>query len=786
MNRLLKPLLTVFLIFFCNIICSAQNREDSVITIYSANPEVASRTYAIILNGGIDKYNNYSGYYIHCSWIYKVLQDGYGIPKSHIWAVIADGTDPKDDYINSKGKPQSSNPDLDGDGVDEIRYSATRVNVKKTIDEIASCIRKDDNLFIFVADHGHTDSEDIDISTICLWNEEELYDYELSEWLSPVFDKGATVCMLLGQCYSGGFLDNFTRPGCVVMAAAPKGVPGTSTVIDKDKNILVDLLYHWTAAITGTDERGKPFPSYAAADLDEDGSVTMEEAFRYAWGKMGNAPLSEVYRATPAGMGEFAFNRIPTGPDIYIRDNMSDTGYEPNSTTDISWDSPDIWVRNHPDGHTCHQNPYLTPDHTTSSVYVRVHNRSPRAYPSSGGEYLHCYWTRASTSAIPADWKGDGENGGTVGSAPIPALAPGDSAVIRLDWPLPATLSGNMTASGSPWHLSLQAEITSDPKPGPKGGKGNDTFTDPLSSRRIARKTLSVIDSRDISRGASVMVRDVSSGPSGLEVRERPQTWNKGIHSKAEVILSIPADGNTARIPSFGGSDPTVTPGLLATPPGLVTVTLRPKGLLVTDSYWKDCPYTFDLIQHDSTGKIVGGAAFTIDYEMTATLPIDSLVVGRTVTLTADTSSDSSAEETSSGSPLTYWLDKDGNTVGTGSSLTVRPTRGSDSFTAVSVTPDGRVRSGSVSLSPRAGIREVRTDATGRPETVELLGAEDSDDSRIRILSLTHPETAPTDTMVPRGATSVSVDAGKLPAGICSVAYISGGRTVDELRIPVK
>ena len=785
MNRLLKPLLTVFLIFFCNIICSAQNREDSVITIYSANPEVASRTYAIILNGGIDKYNNYSGYYTHCSWIYKVLQDGYGIPKSHIWSVIADGTDPAWDYKGPDGDTISSNPDLDGDGVDEIRYSATRVNVKKTIDEIASCIRKDDNLFIFVADHGRTYDREQGVSTICLWNKEELYDYELSEWLSPVFDKGATVCLLLGQCYSGGFLDNFTRPGCVVMAAAPKWAEGTASIIGGNKDTLVDLLYHWTAAITGTDERGKPFPSYAAADLDEDGSVTMEEAFRYAWGKMGNAPLSEVYRATPAGMGEFSFNRIPTGPDIYIRDNMSDTGYEPNSTTDIGWDSPDIWVRNHPDGHTCHQNPYLTPDHTTSSVYVRVHNRSPRAYPSSGGEYLHCYWTRASTSATPADWKGDGEDaGGTVGSAPIPALAPGDSAVIRLDWTLPATLSGNMSASGSPRHLSLQAEITSDPKPGPKGGKGNDTFTDPLSSRRIARKTLSVIDSRDISRGASVMVRDVSSGPYGLEVRERPQTWNKGIHSKAEVILSIPADGNTARIPSFGGSDPTVTPGLLATPPGLVTVTLRPKGLLVTDSYWKDCPYTFDLIQHDSTGKIVGGAAFTIDYEMTATLPIDSLVVGRTVTLTADIPEDTT-DDTTAGSPLTYWLDKDGNTVGTGSSLTVRPTRGSDSFTAVSVTPDGRVRSGSVNLSPRAGIRRIQVSSTGDSAEVEFLGPSLKEDC-LRVTTVSQPGVLSKIYPVGAGTESAIIDLGNFPAGICSAEYISGSEVIHEKKFSLK
>lgn len=786
MNRLLKPLLTVFFIFLCNIISPAQNREDTVITIYSADPAVASRTYAIILNGGINKYNNYSGYYILCSWIYKVLHEGYEVPKSHIWAVMADGTDPAWDYKDHKGEPVSSNPDLDNDGEDEIRYSATRVNVKKTIDEITSQIRKDDNLFIFVADHGQTHDREKGISTINLWNEEELFDYELSEWLSPVFDKGATVCMLLGQCYSGGFLDNFTRPGCVVMVAAPKDAAGLALVSGKNGDNLIDLLYHWTAAITGTDELGNEIGSYASADLDEDGAVTMEEAFRYAWRKMGKSPMSEVYRATPPGMGDLAFNRFPDGPDIYIRDNIADTGHEPNRSTDIGWDSPDIWVRNEPDDRTYHQNPYLTPDHTAASVYVRVHNRSPRSYPADGSQYLHCYWTRASTSATPADWKGEGENGGgTVGSAPIPALAPGDSAVIRLDWILPKVLSGNMTSTGAPRHLSLQAEITPDPKPKPTKGKGDHTFTDPLSSRRIARKTLSVIDSRDISRGASVMVRDVSTGSYGLEVRERPLTGKKGILSKAEVILSIPATVEKARVPASGSDDHLNDTLLLATPPGLVTVTLRPKGLLVTDSYWKDCPYTFDLIQHDATGKIVGGAAFTVDHGMTAALPIDSLVVGRSVTLTADIPEDTT-DDTTGGTTLTYWLDTEGNTVGTGSSLTVRPTRDSDSFTAVSVTPEGSVSTGSVSLAPRTGIREVRTDAAGRPSTVELLEAEDSDGAMVRIVSLTHPETAPADTAVPRGATTVRLNPATLPAGICSVAYITRGRTADELRIHIK
>lgn len=103
--------------------------------------------------------------------------------------------------------------------------------------------------------------------------------------------------------------------------------------------------------------------------------------------------------------------------DLYIRDDTSDTGAEPNPSTGPMWLSPDIWVRNNPlPGWTPRPysitstpwwadptNPTNTnqdPDYASplsgkpNYIYVRVRNRGTA---STGNERLLVYWASAST-----------------------------------------------------------------------------------------------------------------------------------------------------------------------------------------------------------------------------------------------------------------------------------------------------------------------------------------------------------------------------------------------------
>ena len=90
-------------------------------------------------------------------------------------------------------------------------------------------------------DHGGTRDEN-NQSYICLWNEEKLHDYELADWLRPFNEKSVYVNAVLGQCFSGGFIEELSKVGCFV-AAASKGSESSWSCGDIPYD---EFVYHWT------------------------------------------------------------------------------------------------------------------------------------------------------------------------------------------------------------------------------------------------------------------------------------------------------------------------------------------------------------------------------------------------------------------------------------------------------------------------------------------------------------------------------------------------------------
>lgn len=107
--------------------------------------------------------------------------------------------------------------------------------------------------------------------------------------------------------------------------------------------------------------------------------------------------------------------------DLYIKDQPSDSGVEPNPSSGPFWISDDIWVRSTPDPNFLpnpfpsgsptwtpqpHENPeYRDTDYSTPNyIYVKVHNRGDA--PSTGNERLRVYFAKASTGlSWPAQWE---------------------------------------------------------------------------------------------------------------------------------------------------------------------------------------------------------------------------------------------------------------------------------------------------------------------------------------------------------------------------------------------
>src|SRR5690606_29831321 len=94
------------------------------------------------------------------------------------------------------------------------------------------------------------------------------------------------------------------------------------------------------------------------------------------------------------------------GLDLAMQNSNLDDFSEPDTDTEIVWNSEDIWVRNQNDGSyiDTHQNPEYDPNNP-NYVYVRVTNNS--CTTSSGTDQLKLYWAKANTTLYwPQNWDG--------------------------------------------------------------------------------------------------------------------------------------------------------------------------------------------------------------------------------------------------------------------------------------------------------------------------------------------------------------------------------------------
>ncbi|MFH1978443.1 MAG: M6 family metalloprotease domain-containing protein [Candidatus Aenigmatarchaeota archaeon] len=100
--------------------------------ITTAPPDGVKEQYIIMLNGGSD-----SRYWTDVQQMYPVFINRYGMDPDKIYVINHDGTD-----------PDGNNPN------NMIDYSATLDNIDLVFNEIANVIDQDDNLILWISDHG--------------------------------------------------------------------------------------------------------------------------------------------------------------------------------------------------------------------------------------------------------------------------------------------------------------------------------------------------------------------------------------------------------------------------------------------------------------------------------------------------------------------------------------------------------------------------------------------------------------------------------------------------------
>ncbi|MFH2000108.1 MAG: C13 family peptidase [Planctomycetota bacterium] len=254
--------------------------------------------YAVLMSGGASSGNNHVRYWNDLSNIYVTLVDSYGYKDENIIVLCSDGLDPAPDQSNSL----NSDPDLDGDGDDDIMYSCIVSNVQLVFNQLATTLTENDQLFIFTTDHGGSNSGWSVYEN--MWNFETLADSALAAMVDALPD--CTIITTMEQCYSGGFEDDLTATDRVFSSAAAYNEVSWAMPPDY---VYDTYVFFWTAAVKGEDAYGVP----CNADLNGDNLVSIHEAFVYA---EANDISDETpqYDSVPAGLGDILF--LGQGPAL--------------------------------------------------------------------------------------------------------------------------------------------------------------------------------------------------------------------------------------------------------------------------------------------------------------------------------------------------------------------------------------------------------------------------------------------------------------------------------------
>lgn len=252
----------------------------------------SSDNWAVIISGGARPEINWERYWNNCSAMYKCLRNVYNYRRDRIFVLMSDGVSSDPDRRLNNGWYESSPQDLDGDGNDDINYSATKANISTVFNYLRDHVAVDEQVLVFVTDHG---SRHDDESYITLWGGSEISASEFANEVKKINDSSRKH-VVLGQCYSGGFIGPLSSCWNVSVATACAYNQASSA---RSGSMYDEFLYHWISAAAGRTPGG----AVVNADLNGYDGVSAEEIFRYSQNKDEKDEASQ-YASSPGPMGE--------------------------------------------------------------------------------------------------------------------------------------------------------------------------------------------------------------------------------------------------------------------------------------------------------------------------------------------------------------------------------------------------------------------------------------------------------------------------------------------------
>jgi hypothetical protein len=214
------------------------------------------------------------------SFLYKTLITNYGYAKKDIYVL----------YHTNEWY------DLDGDGQNDVDYSATRANLFAVFDtlDFNRNVGANDVVFVYTGDHGSrldcwasgTDSGD---GELCLYYWDPFRTSEMdSVFLNledgDLVDNWPKILGVFDQCYGGAFVEGMNPYAKRAVCSASSAKQPSWYHYDGRPNAqwpsqnYVAFTYHWICAMAGHDPEG----NLVNADANGDGKVSFYEAYKYA------------------------------------------------------------------------------------------------------------------------------------------------------------------------------------------------------------------------------------------------------------------------------------------------------------------------------------------------------------------------------------------------------------------------------------------------------------------------------------------------------------------------
>lgn len=775
---------------------AARMMKSGSLPIYST--PFSSKTYAVILSGGLSPADNADRYWNDCSYMYKTLTRNFGLPKENVKVLMSDGKSPGlDRNLNISFSPDldSSPLDLDGDGECDIDFSASKDTLAMVFDELKNKLTDNDHLLVFVTDHGGYDEYN-DKSYINLWNGERLYPDEFASYFNG-FNAGY-VSFVLGQCYSGGFIPALKADNHIVMTACAENERSyRCRAFDLNYN---EFLYHWISALNRTDTFGNTLPVSQTLPNGKLAPVTLKRAFDYAVEKdaynKGKTILSvenpQISILGGSTAEDLALDSIPPTVDLCITNYQKD-----NNDRFLKWANPYIWIRNQNDGKSNQstENPIVNEDHSWVYIYTKVRNRGVKPYKGNGRHIAYC-WTKSSLMITSDMWKGflngnyDSEKGiygNRINSKRITDIInPGDTTIIEKRYYF--TDDDFEAVSTSKFNMCVLAFLSAKPN-NYEFPVTSDGFADLARSSKLAQNNTLVMapDLNNYGVLPEVTMLNYKDHENWFSIKVQPDEDTSELFSKAEINLVFSSDiahslndqtlrndsvyrdyNNFRKFRMLGKSSRINSMHFTANQAELFNLTCN---FNAEEEITKPKIYDLNLMVVDeNSGDTVGGQRFRIVSKsrkpISASVEKTQVGTGRYSLSLNNVSEDC----------LYEWYDKNGKLIGSGSSLEIPANSDASEYRVkIMAKSDGAVIYRNVKTSGLQVIDNIVTSGDGLTVNLKTPAS-----NRLQVQLSSVTDTYPiVSKPVEKGEMSCRMEISNFPTGVYQISLLSDGKIIE-------